>query len=67
MKLESISLKRSDKLTEKWVQDQIADDPSILGLGDLVLKDKERIQPNAGRLDLLLQDPETLKRYELEI
>ena len=67
MKLESISIKRSSTLTEKWVQDQIAEDPSILGLGDLVLKDKERIQQNAGRLDLLLQDPETLKRFEVEI
>jgi hypothetical protein len=67
MKLESISLKRTPDLTEKWVQDQIADDPAILGLGDLVLKDKERMQPNAGRLDLLLQEPETLKRYEVEI
>lgn len=66
MKLESISLKESG-LAEKWVQQQIADDPSILGLGDLVLKDKERLQPNAGRLDLLLQDPDSLKRYEVEI
>lgn len=39
----------------------------MLGLGDLILKDKERIQPSAGRLDLLLQDPETLKRYEVEV
>ena len=31
------------------------------------MKDRERIQPNAGRLGLLLQDPETLKRYEVEI
>ena len=67
MKLESVSIKRSNTLTEKWVQDQIAEDPSLLGLGDLVLKDKERLQPNAGRLDLLLQDPESLKRYEVEI
>ncbi|MDP7597657.1 MAG: hypothetical protein QGI68_19125 [Pseudomonadales bacterium] len=67
MKLESISIKRSDSLTEKWVQDQIADDPAILGLGDLVMKDRERIQRGAGRLDLLLQDTETLKRYEVEI
>jgi hypothetical protein len=36
-------------------------------LGDLILKDKERVQPTSGRLDLLLQDPETLKRYEVEI
>ena len=67
MKLESISLKRSDRLRERWVQDEIVSDPSILGLGDVVVKDKERIQGNAGRLDLLLQDPETLKRYEVEI
>lgn len=49
------------------MQGQIADDPTILGLGDLILRDKERIQPRAGRLDLLLQDPETLKRYEVEV
>src|SRR5262249_20642285 len=67
MKLEAVSIRRSNVLTEKWVQDQIADDPSLLGLGDLVVKDKERIQANAGRLDLLLQDPETLQRYEVEV
>lgn len=66
MKLESITLKRAG-LDERWVQQQIADDPSLLGLGDLLLKDKERIQPSGGRLDLLLSDPDTLKRYEIEI
>jgi hypothetical protein len=64
MRLESIDLRQ---LGEKWVQKQIADDPTLLGLGDLILKDKERTQPHGGRLDLLLQDPETLKRYETEI
>ena len=49
------------------MQRQIADDPAILGLGDLVLKDRERRQPRAGRLDLLLQDPDSLKRYEIEV
>ncbi|MBK1716893.1 hypothetical protein [Thiocystis violacea] len=67
MKLEAVSIKQCITLNEKWVQDQIAEDPPILGLGDLILKDKERIQQHAGRLDLLLQDPETLKRYEVEI
>lgn len=67
MKLESISLKRSEKLTERWAQDQIAADPTLLGLGDLHLKDKECSQPGAGRLDILLHDPDTLKRYEVEI
>ena len=31
------------------------------------MKDKERTQPRAGRLDLLLQDPDTQRRYEVEI
>lgn len=64
---ERLSLKLHPELTEKWVQDLIAVDPAILGLGDLVLRDKERIQPRAGRLDLLLQDPETKRRYEVEL
>lgn len=49
------------------IQDIIANDPPIIGLGDLILKDKERIQPRAGRLDLLFVDPETSRRYEVEI
>ena len=52
-KPERVSLKRHPELTEKWVQDRIAEDPGILGLGDLVLRDRERTQPHAGRLDLL--------------
>ena len=47
------------------MQTLIADDPAIMGLGDLVLRDQERIQPRAGRLDLLLQDPDTKRRYEV--
>jgi hypothetical protein len=62
-----ISLKSHPELTERWVQDRIAENPMILGLGDVVLKDKERIQPRAGRLDLLLQDAEASHRYEVEI
>ena len=67
VKPERLSLKLHPDLNEKWVQGLIADDPSILGLGDLVLRDKERIQPRAGRLDLLLQDSETRRRYEVEV
>jgi predicted transport protein len=62
-----LSLKSHPVLTERWVQDRIADNPQILGLGDVVLKDKERIQPRAGRLDLLLQDAEASHRYEVEV
>jgi hypothetical protein len=66
-KAERISLKRDATLNENWVQSRIAADPAILGLGELVLRDRERIQPKAGRLDLLLQNPETKRRYEVEI
>ena len=62
-----ISLKNHPSYTENWVQDIIANDPSILGLGELVLRDRERIQPRAGRLDLLLQDPDSYKRFEVEL
>jgi len=47
-KPEHIQLKGHSLLTEKWLQDRIADDPSLLGFGDLVLKDKERLHPRAG-------------------
>lgn len=66
---ERISLKLHPELNEKWVQELIAQKPSILGLGELVLRDKERMQPRAGRLDLLLEDPDpdAERRYEVEI
>jgi hypothetical protein len=63
----NLSLKSHPELTERWVQERIAENPQMLGLGDVVLKDKERIQPRAGRLDLLLQDAEANHRYEVEI
>jgi hypothetical protein len=62
-----ISLRDHATLNERWVQDQLAADPSLLGLGDLILKDKERIHPQAGRLDLLFQDADSRRRYEVEV
>lgn len=67
VKSQVVSLKGHGQYNEKWLQERIAEDTTLLGLGDLVLKDKERRQPRAGRLDLLLQDPETATRYEVEI
>lgn len=66
-KPERIVLKGHPELDERWVQARIAEDTSLLGLGDLILKDKERIHPHGGRLDLLCQDAETNRRYEIEI
>lgn len=67
IKSEKINLGDYPELDEKWVEDLIVQDPSILGLGDLILKDRQRSQPHAGRLDILLSDPETNKRYEVEL
>ena len=41
------------------MQERIAEDSAILGLGELILKDQERNQPGAGRLDLMFQDPDS--------
>lgn len=53
---------------EKWLQDRINEDPTILGLGELSVYRKERIQSTGGRVDFVLADPEddTL-RYEVEV
>lgn len=66
-KLEKISLKNHPEINEDWVNERISEDPKILGLGELIFKDKERIQPKAGRLDILLQNPDTYRRYEVEV
>ncbi len=70
-----LTLKKADKFLlkdhpdfdEQWLRKVIEDDPSIIGLGELELKEAERIQPKAGRLDLLLYDRENEKRYEVEL
>lgn len=67
VKLKTISLKRHPQLNERWLQNIIAEDPGILGIGDVVLKDRERMHAGAGRLDLLLQDSDGHGRYEVEL
>ena len=55
----TISLKGNPLFNEKWLQTTIMDDPGLLGLGELEVRDVERPQPRAGRLDLLLFNPES--------
>jgi len=62
---EKINLK--DYYNEKWLQDRIEEDPSILNLGDLTIIGRERKQSSGGRLDFLFLDPETQTMYETEI
>jgi len=61
-----LSMKEDNSIDERWVQNIIADDPRIVGLGDVIVKDIERNQ-GKGRLDILLQDAEGYRRYEVEI
>ncbi len=60
-------MKNSPDLSERWVQRVLEDDPSLLGLGELDVREVERRQPRAGRLDMLLSDPDGATRYEVEL
>lgn len=66
-KAERVWLRDHPELDERWLQERIAEDPAILGLGEVILVNKEIIQPKGGRLDLLLRDPGSNQRYEVEI
>lgn len=60
-----ISLKKEHK--EEWLNDIIEDDPSILGLGDIRLVERERRQVK-GKVDFLFEsvdDPS--RRYVVEV
>ena len=67
IKLQKLFLKNHPEIKESWIQDVLANNPSLLELGDIQLKDKERMQPRSGRLDLLFQHVETKRRYEVEV
>src|SRR5882672_8319682 len=62
-----VSLKDREDLSERWVEDQLVDNPAILGLGEVEIRGRQRNQPKAGRLDLVLEDTENKKRYEVEL
>jgi hypothetical protein len=65
-KHQKVSL-RNTEFNEKWLHDRICDDPTILGLGDVRVLDRERAISGGGRLDLLLLEEEYDRRYEVEI
>lgn len=67
IKPEPVSLFKHPHFNEKWLQQQIMEDPSLLGLGELDLITAEKPQHKAGRLDLLLYDEQLNRRYEVEL
>src|SRR6266516_2117274 len=55
-------------LDEKWLQERIVADTSLLAcLGDIRLIQRERNQPTGGRIDFVMADSDTDTRYEVEI
>ena len=67
VKAQPIRLKGNSEFNERWLQNRIAEDPGILGLGELDLIGRERRQDTTGRLDLLLADIDEDRRFEVEI
>lgn len=66
-KLSPVKLVAKKAVNEAAILELISSEPVILGLGDVEVKDKQRIQSGGGRLDLLLQDVDEHGRYEVEI
>ncbi len=53
-------------IKESYIQNIINENPAVLGLGDLVVVEKERKQSSGGRIDFLLKDPNDNTMYEVE-
>ena len=65
-RMERIPLKNNPEIKEDMLQKFIFDDPTVLGLGELTSIQREKIQPQGGRLDLLFADDNNT-RYEVEV
>ena len=52
---------------ENWLKDMICENPSLLGLGDLIVRRREQRQSSGGRIDILLEDIEDKSLYEVEV
>ena len=64
-KYNPVSLENHPEYDEPWLNDQIEKDPSILGLGDIELVERERRQL-AGRVDFIFKNDDDL-RYVVEV
>lgn len=66
-KLARINMKDDPKFNEAWLEEQISRDPSLLELGSVQVKDRQKIVDKGGRLDILLQNIDATVRYEVEV
>jgi hypothetical protein len=67
LKKVSSVLLRAVGLNEKWLQDRIREDTSLLGLGELEIFSQEHQQPVGGRIDFLMRNSTTEVFYEVEV
>ncbi|MEO8051759.1 MAG: hypothetical protein ABI833_15175 [Acidobacteriota bacterium] len=54
-------------VSEVELENIIVEELAVLGLGDVILIERQRRQERAGRLDLLLEDREGESRFEVEL
>ena len=65
--LQPVSLKNHPDIKEDLIQKYIYDNPDVLGLGELLPIQRERVQPSGGRIDILMNSADEQIRYEIEI
>lgn len=66
--IKTICLMSHPEISEAWVQQELFENSSLLGLGSSVSsRDKERRQGAGGRLDLFWEDEDSEVCYEVEI
>jgi len=59
---------RDLNLDEKWLQDRIEEDPSLLGFGtDVQIFRREKKIASGGRIDFVLSDTAQERHYEVEV
>jgi hypothetical protein len=61
LRADRLRLTAHPTLNGDWLRERIVDDPSVLGLGDLRPADEGRLRD--GRLELLLRDPASGRRF----
>jgi hypothetical protein len=66
-RVEVVSIRSQSQWDEAFIQEAIWKDPRVLGLGPLVPRAKERVQPHKGRLDILLESEDATSWYEVEV
>ena len=65
--LSKISLKNHPDIKEDLIQKYIYENPKVLGLGELLPIQRERVQPSCGRIDILMNSADEQTQYEIEI